>query len=164
LKVDPLRELLALQQQIARRMEERLGHGRPSAVAEADRGSWSPPIDLYETEEAFVFKADLPGFAAREVTFTLEGRLLTVRGLRKGGKRSGRKTGPAPGVEKERPASGQEFHRMERESGTFQRSFELSEGVNHARIVNRWSDGVLEVRLPKATTKATDKKGKRGSR
>ena len=86
LKVDPLRELLALQKQIARRMEERLGAGANvpaiDSIPENRAGAWSPPMDLYETAEAFVLFAELPGFQDPEVAVAIEGRVLTIRGNR----------------------------------------------------------------------------------
>src|SRR4051812_48039989 len=81
LKLDPLRELLALQKQIARRMEERLGAGSRvpeiDSVPETRAGAWSPVIDLYELGDSFVLYAELPGIEESDVTLTIEGRVLT---------------------------------------------------------------------------------------
>lgn len=157
LKADPLRELLALQQQIAQKME-RLG--AVSNVPGDSSGSWSPAVDLYETPLAFVLKAELPGFRNQDVTLTVEGRVLTLRGVRQptNGKRTNGKSRPVSRVGRTNPLV-QEFHRMEREYGTFQRSFTLPGDVDPARVSTRWSEGVFEVRLPKKLAKA-----KRGTR
>ena len=167
-KVDPLRELMALQQQITRRVEERLGAGARAAamdpLPETTAGAWSPPMDLFETADGFVLRADLPGIEADDVALTIAGRVLSVRGIRRGPgpeKTTARKSKRSSRVEAPEPSGAQEFHRMEREYGVFQRSFTLPCAVDPARLSSRWYDGILEVRLSKKSANAPSPKRNR---
>jgi len=94
---------------------------------------WVPPMDLVETDEHFVLKADLPGLDAGDVSIEVEDTVLTVSGERK--------------VEHETSKEG--FYRLERASGEFRRSLTLPEGVDADKIVAAFDKGVLEVRIPK---------------
>jgi len=159
IKPDPLRELLAFQQQIAKRVEEKLGVGRSDSLEDAPAAG-APPVDLFETPDAFVLRAELPGAQPEDVTLTVEGRMLTLRGNRNGTPRKNavpRKTGRRTGVTQDGP----EYHRMEREHGSFQRVFVLPKAVEAGKIETRWVDGVLEVKLSKKGIKSPSKRSKR---
>ena len=90
---------------------------------------WIPPMDLVETEDHY----DLPGLSEEDVNVELEDNVLTVSGERKAEHES-RKEG---------------YYRIERASGSFQRSLTLPEGVNAEAIEASFDKGVLEVRIPK---------------
>jgi HSP20 family protein len=94
---------------------------------------WVPSMDLVETDEHFVLRADLPGVAEEDVAIELEDNVLTVSGERK--------------AEHEEKREG--FYRMERSFGTFRRSLALPEGIDADAIAARFDRGVLEVRIPK---------------
>jgi HSP20 family protein len=94
---------------------------------------WIPAMDLVETDEAFVLRADLPGLAEGDVNIELEDNVLTVSGERKS--------------EHEQRKEG--YYRVERASGSFSRSLTLPEGVNPEGIEASFDRGVLEVRIPK---------------
>jgi HSP20 family protein len=94
---------------------------------------WLPPMDLVETEDDFVLRADLPGVSEGDVNIELEDNVLTISGQRKS-EHEERKEG---------------FHRVERAYGSFARSLTLPEGVNAEAIKAGFDRGVLEVRIPK---------------
>ena len=105
--------------------------GGPRAVR--SRGVY-PPVNLYETEDAFILRAELPGVASEDIDVSLEGSTVTLSGERKIEYAAG---------------DGTAVHRRERQSGHFRRAFELPTqfDVDKAEAVHR--AGVLELRLPK---------------
>jgi HSP20 family protein len=90
-------------------------------------------MDLVETDEHFVLRADLPGLSEGDVDLSLEQNVLTLSGERKS--------------EHEEQSEG--YYRVERASGAFSRSLTLPEGVDGDAITARFDKGVLEVRIPK---------------
>lgn len=116
---DPLRDLLAIQQRL-----DRFAPG-PSG--------WQPPVDLYETPDAYIVTAELPGVEREDIDIqTGEGR-LTVSGVRR-----------------ERAITFEQYHRSERGHGSFQRSFHLPLPVDGDAVTADLRDGVLTIRCPKA--------------
>jgi HSP20 family protein len=90
-------------------------------------------MDLVETEDAFVLRADLPGLSESDVNIELEDNVLTLSGNRK--------------AEHEERKEG--YYRVERASGSFSRSLTLPEGVDPEAVTATFDRGVLEVRIPK---------------
>ena len=90
-------------------------------------------MDLVETDEHFVLRADLPGLAEDDVNVELEDNVLTVSGERKS--------------EHEERHDG--YHRVERATGSFNRSLTVPEGIDAEAIEASFDRGVLEVRIPK---------------
>jgi HSP20 family protein len=90
-------------------------------------------MDLVETDEHFVLRADLPGLAEGDVTVELQDGVLTVSGERKA----------------EHEAREEGFYRLERATGSFSRSLTLPDGVDPDAIAATFDRGVLEVRIPK---------------
>lgn len=93
----------------------------------------APDFDMKETDEAFVFKADLPGIDAKELDIQLVHNRLTVSGSRQ--------------EEKER--KGETYHFTERASGSFSRSFPLPEETDSDKVEADLSSGVLTITVPK---------------
>jgi HSP20 family protein len=95
--------------------------------------AWIPPVDLYETEEAFILKAELLGLTTDEIQIEVHDRTLTLRGKRK----------PEAGIT--------DVHSQQRERvyGSFQRVFALPTTVDAEKIQARFTNGVLELRLAK---------------
>jgi HSP20 family protein len=118
---DPLRDLLALQE----RMERLSGH---------EGAGWTPPVDLYETADAYVVTAELPGLQRHDIEIRFHDGQLILQGTR-----------PKADVPCER------FHRVERGHGTFFRRFALPTHVDVCRIAADLRDGVLTVTVPKAS-------------
>ena len=103
----------------------------------ADRVLFTPPIDIYETDEGLVLLADLPGVSVKSLELQVQNNKLTLLGR-------------VPSVV---PANAQLLHK-EYEEGDFLRSFILSEDVDHERVTARLNNGVLEVVLPRAAKTA----------
>jgi HSP20 family protein len=101
---------------------------------QTDQGRrWVPPMDLVEAEDHFVLKADLPGLAEGDVNIEVQDGTLTISGERK--------------AEHEQREKG--WYRIERSFGSFSRSLTLPDGVDPDKIEASFTDGVLEVHIPK---------------
>ncbi len=127
---DPLRDLLALHEQIGQ-------------LVGTDAPGWTPPVDLYETPSEFVLTAELPGLAREDIEIHAEDSRVTIRGAR------------AAGPGKEIPC--EQFHRVERGHGRFSRAFSLPEPINVEAITADLKDGILTVMLPKSVDRGARK-------
>ena len=127
---DPAREVDSLQSEVNRLFDTFFG-GRPSNSAGARR--WVPAMDLTETDEHLVLRADLPGLDKDDVKIEVKDGVLTVSGERK--------------TEQEERAEG--YYRVERAFGSFSRSLSLPDHVEASKISADFDKGVLEVRIPK---------------
>jgi HSP20 family protein len=94
---------------------------------------WSPSVDIFETENELTLKADLPEVKLADIDVRVEHQTLTVKGERK--------------FEKDENVRG--YHRIERNYGSFVRSFTVPSTVDAERVAAEYKDGVLTVRLPK---------------
>jgi HSP20 family protein len=128
---EPLRELSSLQTEMNRLFNA--AFDTPSTGNSPTTRRWTPAMDLLETDEHFVLRADLPGMTESDVSVELEDNVLTVSGERK--------------AEHEEKREG--FYRMERAFGTFSRSLTLPKGVDPEAVGAKFDRGVLEVRIPK---------------
>jgi HSP20 family protein len=104
-----------------------------AADQELTSGAWTPSVDIYETPEEIVLRADLPGVGPGDIDLRIESNTLTLRGERKFLKE----------------ATEEDYHRIERSYGTFSRSFQLPGSVDQGGIKAGQKDGVLEVHMPK---------------
>jgi HSP20 family protein len=96
--------------------------------------TWAPPVDIYETDDALILKAELPGVSKDDVSIEIHQNTLILRGQRK----------------HEAEVKEEHYHRVERAYGTFQRSFMLPTLVDQEHVQATYKDGVLELRLPKS--------------
>ena len=94
---------------------------------------WSPSVDISETKDDFVVKAELPGLEAKDVNVSISGNVLTIKGEKKA----------------EEEEKDERYHRVERYSGSFQRVFQLPSGVKADKVEANFDKGVLKVTLPK---------------
>jgi HSP20 family molecular chaperone IbpA len=115
------------------RMFDEMIH-RPWGFCREVRG-WNPSLDLYETAEAFILEADLPGVRSEDVKVEMQNGDLVLEGWRS----------------LEKNHSDGRFHTMERSSGQFIRRMKLPETVDKDSIQAEFKDGVLRVVLPKVT-------------
>ena len=99
----------------------------------AFEGDWSPSVDISETKDNFVVKAELPGLEAKDVNVSISGNMLTIKGEKK----------------KEEEEKDEHHHYVERYYGSFQRSFQLPTNVKTDKIDATFDKGVLKVTLPK---------------
>jgi HSP20 family protein len=128
---EPTRELSSLQSEMNRMFDTFFGDAPAGDGGRFRR--WIPSMDLVETDDHFILRADLPGLSEEDVSIELEDNVLTVSGERKS-EHEERKEG---------------YHRVERAYGQFARSLTLPEGVNADEIAASFDRGVLEVRIPK---------------
>jgi HSP20 family protein len=132
LRWDPFQDLLSLQEEMNRvfdRFAYRTGNttGQPTPT-------WAPPMDIVERKDAYLVAVDLPGVHPDDIEVTLENNLLTIQGQRHRGEDSAE----------------QRLHRVERLSGGFRRSVTLPTTVKSDAIQAIFTDGVLELLVPKA--------------
>src|SRR3954454_8577426 len=129
---EPARELHSLQQEMNRLFGTFFDSPAGSTPGSTQR-RWIPAMDLVETDDSFVLRADLPGLTEQDVNLEFEDRVLTLSGERKA----------------EHEDKGEGYYRLERASGAFSRSLTLPEGVDGDAITATFEHGVLEVRIPK---------------
>lgn len=98
-----------------------------------EQAAWVPAIDVYEKDDKFVVKAELPGMREDDIDVYVVGDMLTIRGEKK----------PESEVKEE------EYYRCERSYGSFYRSVALPSTVDDSRIEAEYEGGILEVTLPK---------------
>ena len=97
------------------------------------RGAWVPAIDVSESEEEITVKADIPGISPEKLDIQIKNDVLTLRGE----------------TREEKEEKGKTFHRVERRSGTFQRSLALPSSVDVEKVSASHKEGVLTILLPK---------------
>jgi HSP20 family protein len=128
---DPFRDLGLLQDRMNRLFDD-AGRGwrndEPAATT-----SWSPAVDIFETEGEIVVKAELPGMDRKDIALHLENNVLSLRGERR--------------FEKE--TKDENYQRIERSYGNFSRSFSIPATVDEEKIRADYKDGVLKIILPK---------------
>jgi len=127
---EPLREMSSLQTEMNRLFNTVF---ETPSVGGGGTHRWTPAMDLLETDDHFVLRADLPGTSEEDVSIELEDNVLTVSGERKA----------------EHEDHGEGFVRVERASGAFSRSLTLPRGVDPEAVSAGFDRGVLEVRIPK---------------
>ena len=96
-------------------------------------GDWAPKLDMSETKDAFVVKAEMPGVDPKEIEIALTGDMLTLKGEK----------------DKETVEKEERFHRVERTYGAFLRSVRLPMAVDGTKVTATFKNGVLVVTLPK---------------
>jgi HSP20 family protein len=129
---DPFRDLNVLQDRMNRLFED-AGRGWRGNEEPAATTTWSPAVDIFETEGEIVVKAELPGMDRNDITLNLEKNVLTLKGDRK--------------LEKE--TKDDNYHRIERSYGSFSRAFSIPATVDEEKISADYKEGVLKIVLPK---------------
>lgn len=130
--LDPFRDLSTIQERMNQIFEDALS--RSKGKEEGIRaGMWTPAVDIYENNDSVIVKAELPGVTKDQISVEVKDGILSLRGERK--------------FEKE--VKEENYHRVERSYGSFQRSFSLPVSVDQDKVTAKFQDGVLEVKLPK---------------
>ena len=119
-----------LQSQLSRIFEP---FARMNADEDLATGAWVPPVDVAETQEKIVVRAELPGMKQDDIAIEFENGILTLKGERK----------------LDKNGDGTTWHRVERTYGNFVRSFTLPRTVDPDRITATYHDGILEITVPK---------------
>jgi HSP20 family protein len=127
----PIRDLVNIQDELDRLFGSVFSRG---SVRGDQSAIFAPPVDIEETPEGFVVRADLPGVSQKDVKVSLMSGTLTIRGER---------------TQEESRREGN-YHRLERVYGTFERSFDLGTAVRADQVKAHYKDGVLEIFVPKA--------------
>jgi len=127
---NPWRDIMTLQEEMNRLFD---GLTRRRTAGEAIE-EWVPAVDISETDDEFIVTADVPGTKKEDIKISVANNTLTIRGEKKN----------------VREDKGENYHRMERCYGTFERTFSLPSGVDAENIRAKVRDGVLEIRLPKS--------------
>lgn len=129
---EPFESLNRIQSRINDLFEETFGRTRlPHAPTP---GVWYPPVDILESKDSYLFRAELPGMKKEDFNLELNDGTLTLSGEKR----------------LEEPKDEVEYHRVERLAGKFSRSFHLPQTVKHDGIKATYRDGILEVYVPKA--------------
>jgi len=128
-KVDPFRELAAMQDRMARLFGNVYLRDEDTGF----KGSWVPPVDIFETDSHdLVLKAELPGMTREDIEVTVENNTLVLKGAKKF----------------EAEVKEENYRRVERTYGTFHRSFTLPTTVDTSKVGAEYKSGVLTVKLP----------------
>ncbi|NDD64258.1 MAG: Hsp20/alpha crystallin family protein [Acidobacteria bacterium] len=130
-----VRDLAAIERQLSQllRSANLLSVNPEDPAARGQKVTWAPPIDIYETSEAFILTAEVPGVKSSDIDIKVIGETLLLRGERRW-----------------EPEAHQElYHRLESSYGKFERSFSLSESIDDSRIAAELDNGVLRLTLPK---------------
>ena len=131
-KWDPFRNVAALQDRINRIFDE--SFSRTGDIDDdISMSAWKPLVDIYQTDEAIILKAELPGIKKEDVSVEIKDNVLTLKGER---------------IE-DKEVKEESYFRKERCFGTFSRAFNLQHRVQPDKIKARFKDGILEVEIPK---------------
>jgi HSP20 family protein len=125
---DPFRDLTALQTEV-NRLFSRAGGGDVS-----ERQSWTPAVDVVETDEAIVLKAELAGMDPTDINIEVQDNVLTVSGERRF----------------EEEVKEDKFYRIERRYGSFSRSLTLPPTADEGKVEAKYENGLLQITVPKA--------------
>jgi HSP20 family protein len=120
--------VFGLRREIDRLFEDTFGRGDGTT-------SWSPAVDVRESDKEVRIEVELPGIKPEEVELTSENGVLTIRGEKRGERKEG--------DEQNR------YHLVERSYGSFVRSFQLPQGLDESKIEASYNDGILSVHIPK---------------
>jgi HSP20 family protein len=128
---DPLRDLATMQNRLNRFVRESYSPEGPEEALTTT--SFAPPVDIYEDEHTIAVKMEVPGIDEKDIDVRVESNTLTVHGERK--------------IEKEEKE--ENFCRVERQYGSFTRSFTLPSSVDTAQVSAHYDKGILKISLAK---------------
>ena len=128
---DPLRDLATMQNRINRFVRETYSPEGPEEALTTT--SFAPPVDIYEDEHNITLKMEVPGIDEKDIDVRIENTTLTVHGERK--------------IEKEEKE--ENFRRVERQYGSFTRSFTLPSSVDTGQVSANYDKGLLKISLAK---------------
>jgi HSP20 family protein len=124
---DPFRDLTALQTEVNRLFSRASGDV-------TDRQSWTPAVDVVETEDAIVLKAELAGMDPADINIEVQDNVLTVSGERRF----------------QEEVKEDKYYRIERRYGSFSRSLALPPTADETKVEAKYDNGLLEITVPKA--------------
>jgi HSP20 family protein len=124
---DPFGEMQALRERVNRAFDEMVARDR----APAEPAAWAPLVDILETDDAIVLRADVAGARLQDLNIEIDGDTLTLSGERKADE-------------------GGTYLRVERPHGPLRRSFTIGAPIDQAHVKATYHNGVLEITLPKS--------------
>jgi len=127
----PFRELTTIRDEMDK-IWNRFAREWPSL--EHFRGEWAPSLDVSESKDEIIVKAELPGMDVKDIDISLSGGILTIKGEKK----------------QEKEEKEENYHIIERSYGKFIRSVQLPGEVKSDKINASYKDGVLNITLPKS--------------
>jgi HSP20 family protein len=133
---DSLDSVADIQGELNRLFDGFFGRSMPSVAGER---SWVPSVDAQETKDEFVFTVEIPGVREKDVTVSIMGELLSVKGERRYEQEP-----------KEKDTKEQGWRHVERVYGKFERTIQLPTPVQTDKVRATYRDGLLEIRVPKA--------------
>jgi len=128
---DPFREFTTVQDRLNRLFRE--SYGPEGGEESLTSSSFAPPVDVYEDEHNVTLKIEVPGIDEKDIDVRIENNVLTVHGERK--------------FEKEEKE--ENFRRVERQYGSFTRTFTLPTTVDAEKVSANYDKGILKIALPK---------------
>jgi HSP20 family protein len=137
IRLEPVAELNTIQNEMNRLFNTFFDQPAPTGRGGAASRRWMPAMDLVETADQYILRADLPGLSDDDVNLQLEDNVLTISGERH--------------AHHEQNEEG--YYRIERAFGSFARSLTLPDGVNPDGVQAHFDRGVLEIRIPKPEQK-----------
>jgi HSP20 family protein len=127
---DPFREFAHLQNRINRVFSDAYGQNDEGLTTS---GTWVPLVDIYQNgDHEIVLKAELPDLTREDIDITVDNGTLTIKGVKK----------------LSTEVKDEQYHRIERQYGSFSRSFSLPQTVDSTKVGADYKNGVLTVRLP----------------
>lgn len=133
---DPFRNMTTLQDRINRVFEDALSRSK-DYDEEVSKCDWRPIVDIFDTENAIVINAELPGVTKENITLDVKENTLILKGERQ--------------IDEE--ARKENYYRMERCFGSFERAFTLPATVDPEKISANFKDGILRIEIPKPEEK-----------
>ena len=131
---DPFRDVVTLQDRMNRLFDQALSRTRTDEEEGLTASTWVPAIDIIETADSIVMRAELPGVNRENIDIQVRDNTLTLKGERTF----------------ERDVKDENYLRIERSYGAFQRAFNLPTVIQQDKIKAVFRDGVLEMTIPKA--------------
>lgn len=129
-RYNPFHDLRTIQEQMNRLID--LAWNRESGE-DIREGAWQPPVDIYEDENSVIIKAELPDVDQKDIEVKIEDNTLILRGERK----------------QDQTIKKENYHRIERFYGSFQRSFALPLTIDREKVQASCEKGILTIVLPK---------------
>ena len=128
---DPFRDIITLREKMNRLFEDAVtARGEEKDMISS---TWAPSVDIYETENALILTAEVPGVKEDNIEIKIEDNTLSLKGERQ--------------FEKE--TKEENYHRIERSYGSFYRSFTIPRQVDQEKIKAEHDNGVLRISMPK---------------
>ena len=134
IKWHPVTSLSSEFANMQREIDRMFGSLQGGVLDNGDNAAWLPAVDIVENDGAYVVRAELPGVNKDDVKITVENDILTIKGEKKN----------------EKESKENQFTRIERSYGSFQRSFTLPSSVESGKIEASFENGILTVTVPKA--------------